>query len=151
MKYTWFRLSFVMAKPSPKSKTTTTTARVIEESKKHKGVHAKSGTSLLKSSKNYKKKYRGQGRWLNLKELTYVCGVSTTVLFRGWYSRTILLRWEYLSFFILAYSKRSSKLSCSTGSTPFLQDSIISQWRISESYFINLAMRVGTIFLWCFA
>lgn len=29
---------------------------------KRKGVHAKSKTSSLKSSKNYKKKYRGQGR-----------------------------------------------------------------------------------------
>lgn len=28
---------------------------------KRKGVHAKSKTSRLKSSKNYKKKYRGQG------------------------------------------------------------------------------------------
>lgn len=27
-----------------------------------KGVHAKSKTSNLKNSKNYKKKYRGQGR-----------------------------------------------------------------------------------------
>jgi len=30
--------------------------------KKRKGVHAKSKTSKLKGSKNYKKKYRGQGR-----------------------------------------------------------------------------------------
>lgn len=29
---------------------------------KRKGVHAKSKSSSLKSSKNYKKKYRGQGR-----------------------------------------------------------------------------------------
>jgi hypothetical protein len=29
---------------------------------KRKGVHAKSKTSNLKSSKNYKKRYRGQGR-----------------------------------------------------------------------------------------
>lgn len=28
---------------------------------KRKGVHAKSKTSSLKNSKNYKKKYRGQG------------------------------------------------------------------------------------------
>ncbi len=28
---------------------------------KRKGVHAKSKTSNLKGSKNYKKKYRGQG------------------------------------------------------------------------------------------
>lgn len=31
-------------------------------SPKRKGVHAKSKTSRLKQSKNYKKKYRGQGR-----------------------------------------------------------------------------------------
>ena len=30
--------------------------------KKRKGVHAKSKTSKLKSSKHYKKAYRGQGR-----------------------------------------------------------------------------------------
>jgi len=29
---------------------------------RRKGVHAKSKSSSLKSSKNYKKKYRGQGR-----------------------------------------------------------------------------------------
>jgi len=33
-----------------------------EQSPKRKGVHAKRGTSQLKTSKNYKKKYRGQGR-----------------------------------------------------------------------------------------
>jgi len=30
--------------------------------KKRKGVHAKSKSSVLKSSKNYVKKYRSQGR-----------------------------------------------------------------------------------------
>ena len=30
--------------------------------KKRKGIHAKSKSSKLKSSKNYLKKYRGQGR-----------------------------------------------------------------------------------------
>lgn len=34
----------------------------IGKSIKRKGVHAKSKTSSLKSSKNYKKKYVGQGR-----------------------------------------------------------------------------------------
>jgi len=35
----------------------------IEEPKvKRPGVHAKTKTSNLKHSKNYKKKYRGQGR-----------------------------------------------------------------------------------------
>jgi len=31
--------------------------------KRRPGVHAKTKTSSLKSSKYYKKKYRGQGRW----------------------------------------------------------------------------------------
>lgn len=30
--------------------------------RKRKGIHAKTKTSKLKSSKNYVKKYRGQGR-----------------------------------------------------------------------------------------
>lgn len=30
--------------------------------KKRKGIHAKSKTSCLKSSKNYRKVYRGQGK-----------------------------------------------------------------------------------------
>ena len=30
--------------------------------KKRKGIHAKSKTSKLKTSRNYKKVYRGQGR-----------------------------------------------------------------------------------------
>jgi|TARA_R100001594_G_scaffold128365_1_gene166568 hypothetical protein len=33
-----------------------------EKQKKRPGVHAKSKTSNLKQSRNYKKKYRGQGR-----------------------------------------------------------------------------------------
>ena len=33
-----------------------------EKQKKRPGVHAKSKTSKLKQSINYKKKYRGQGR-----------------------------------------------------------------------------------------
>ena len=33
-----------------------------ERRKKRPGVHAKSKTSNLKQSRNYKKKYRGQGR-----------------------------------------------------------------------------------------
>lgn len=39
-------------------------AFIHREKKKvrRKGVHAKSKTSKLKSSKNYKKLYRGQGR-----------------------------------------------------------------------------------------
>jgi hypothetical protein len=30
--------------------------------KRRKGIHAKSKTSRLKQSKNYKKRYRGQGK-----------------------------------------------------------------------------------------
>ena len=33
-----------------------------EKNKKRPGIHAKSKTSNLKQSRNYKKKYRGQGR-----------------------------------------------------------------------------------------
>jgi len=36
--------------------------KVIKPKVKRKGIHAKSKTSLLKSSKNYKKLNRGQGR-----------------------------------------------------------------------------------------
>jgi hypothetical protein len=35
---------------------------VLETKKKRPGVHAKSKTSNNANSKNYKKKYRGQGR-----------------------------------------------------------------------------------------
>ena len=35
----------------------------LKETKKRPGVHAKSKTSKLKSSKNYRKAYRGQGKW----------------------------------------------------------------------------------------
>lgn len=39
------------------------TSEKVEKAKVSRpGVHAKSQTSNLKSSKNYKKKYRGQGR-----------------------------------------------------------------------------------------
>ena len=31
--------------------------------RKRPGVHAKSKTSKLKTSRNYKKLYRGQGKW----------------------------------------------------------------------------------------
>ncbi len=40
-----------------KTKTTKRDNRI-----KRKGIHAKTKTSRLKNSKNYKKKYRGQGR-----------------------------------------------------------------------------------------
>jgi hypothetical protein len=38
------------------------THRISNAKKNRKGVHAKSKTSKLKSSKNYKKGYHGQGR-----------------------------------------------------------------------------------------
>ena len=37
-------------------------AHRLKNKKKRPGVHAKSKTSKLKTSKNYTKKYRGQGR-----------------------------------------------------------------------------------------
>jgi hypothetical protein len=37
--------------------------KAIDKSgKRRKGIHAKSKTSNLKQSKNYKKRYRGQGK-----------------------------------------------------------------------------------------
>ena len=39
-----------------------TFTHIISKKKKRPGVHAKSKTSNLKNSKNYKKKYRGQGK-----------------------------------------------------------------------------------------
>ena len=37
-------------------------SKIFTPKKKRKGVHSKSKSSKLKSSKNYKKKYRGQGK-----------------------------------------------------------------------------------------
>ena len=37
-------------------------AHIVKPKVKRKGVHAKTKTSKLKSSKYYQKKYRGQGR-----------------------------------------------------------------------------------------
>lgn len=45
-----------------KVKTNTSTTLVQKPKRKRPGVHAKSKTSSLKSSRNYKKAYRGQGR-----------------------------------------------------------------------------------------
>jgi hypothetical protein len=45
------------------AKAITSSSRYLETSKvKRPGVHSKSKTSRLKSSKHYKKAYRGQGR-----------------------------------------------------------------------------------------
>jgi hypothetical protein len=45
------------------AKVITSSSRYMENPKvKRPGVHAKSKTSRLKSSKHYKKAYRGQGR-----------------------------------------------------------------------------------------
>jgi len=42
----------------------------IKTYKKHKksrpGIHAKTKVSKLKSSKNYKKRYKGQGKWVGV-------------------------------------------------------------------------------------
>jgi hypothetical protein len=44
------------------AKQTNTVEKVVKPKVKRPGVHAKSQTSSLKSSKNYKKLYRGQGK-----------------------------------------------------------------------------------------
>jgi hypothetical protein len=44
------------------AKQTNTVEKVVKSKVKRPGVHAKSQTSSLKSSKNYKKLYRGQGK-----------------------------------------------------------------------------------------
>lgn len=43
-------------------KTTTTSSKTLNPKIKRKGVHAKKKTSNSKTSKNYKKRYKGQGR-----------------------------------------------------------------------------------------
>jgi hypothetical protein len=44
------------------AKINNTVEKVVKPKIKRPGVHSKSKTSSLKSSKNYKKLYRGQGR-----------------------------------------------------------------------------------------
>jgi len=44
------------------AKVTNTVEKLVKPNIKRPGVHAKSQTSSLKSSKNYKKLYRGQGK-----------------------------------------------------------------------------------------
>ena len=44
------------------AKQTTSTSKIKTPKKKRKGVHSKSVNSKLKKSKNYTKKYKGQGR-----------------------------------------------------------------------------------------
>ena len=44
------------------AKVTNTVEKVVKPKVSRPGVHAKSQTSSLKSSKNYKKLYRGQGK-----------------------------------------------------------------------------------------
>jgi hypothetical protein len=41
---------------------TKTLNKIDKKRVKRKGIHAKSKTSHLKQSKNYKKRYRGQGK-----------------------------------------------------------------------------------------
>jgi hypothetical protein len=45
-----------------KVKTNTAVAKVEKPKVKRPGIHSKAKTSALKSSKNYKKLYRGQGK-----------------------------------------------------------------------------------------
>jgi len=40
----------------------TSTTGVQKARKKRKGIHSKNETSKIKSSKNYKKSYKGQGK-----------------------------------------------------------------------------------------
>jgi len=44
------------------AKVTNTIEKIAKPKVKRPGVHSKSKTSSLKSSKNYKKLYRGQGK-----------------------------------------------------------------------------------------
>jgi hypothetical protein len=44
------------------AKQTNTVEKAVKPKISRPGIHAKSQTSSLKSSKNYKKLYRGQGR-----------------------------------------------------------------------------------------
>ena len=44
------------------AKRTITASKLFTPTKKRKGIHSKSKSSKLKSSRNYKKSYRGQGR-----------------------------------------------------------------------------------------
>ena len=44
------------------AKITNTVEKIVKPNVNRPGVHAKSQTSSLKSSKNYKKAYRSQGR-----------------------------------------------------------------------------------------
>ena len=41
---------------------TATTERTLTAKRKRPGIHSKTKTSKLKSSKHYKKSYKGQGR-----------------------------------------------------------------------------------------
>ena len=43
------------------NKSSNVSSSLKRETKKRPGIHSKSKTSKLKSSKNYAKKYRGQG------------------------------------------------------------------------------------------
>jgi hypothetical protein len=45
-----------------KQKVTQGSIKIDEKNISRPGIHAKTKTSVLKSSKNYKKQYRGQGR-----------------------------------------------------------------------------------------
>ncbi len=45
-----------------KQKATQGSIKIDKKNISRPGIHAKTKTSVLKSSKNYKKQYRGQGR-----------------------------------------------------------------------------------------
>jgi len=52
----------VMAKQQSKPKSTNVSVRIEKPKKKRPGMHSKCKSSKLKKSKNYTKKYRGQGK-----------------------------------------------------------------------------------------
>ena len=56
-----------MAKKPTKTTSSFRSLQPKEQKKKRAGVHAKTKTSRLKRSKNYKKAYRGQGKWAKAK------------------------------------------------------------------------------------
>ena len=51
-----------MAKQQSKSKSTNVSVKIEKPKKRRAGIHSKCKSSKLKKSKNYAKKYRGQGK-----------------------------------------------------------------------------------------
>jgi hypothetical protein len=51
-----------MAKSKGSAKAQTVVKKMVKPKIKRKGIHSKKSISHLKTSKNYKKKYQGQGK-----------------------------------------------------------------------------------------